>query len=359
MATHSPTHATRRGMLQAAAALAAAAPMSALGQTTTSQAALRTRLPTQHLVDVHVHVGVPTRIGLLAASTHSPREWLLQRSSDPDLFAEMMAEPQVDNSDILLAQMDQHGVTHALIQPSPGRGSTNQLIADVARRHAGRCFGLYRPEFLMADVGAGNTSQVRDRRTLARNARRAADDIQRLFPELGLIGVGEVSPGGFVSAEIDAVSIARDIGPVMEALRPHRRPIQFPTASSAWRGGLYYLYEPLWVDEVAGNFPEVPIVLAKMGRGIRSSFDACTVVAMRNANVYFDLTDASPTHLREAINIIGAHRIMFGTDLSGISVNYAHSAGMRIVEGTSLTQEEWDWIAWRTANEVYVLGLES
>ena len=349
---------TRRGMLRSAAAFAAAAPMSALGQTSnTGQGALMARLPTQHIVDVHVHVGVPPRIGVLAASTHSPRDWLLQRSRDPILFAEMMAEPQVDNSDILLAKMDEQGVTHALIQPAPGRGSANQLIADVARRHAGRFFGLYRPEFLMADVGAGNVSQVRDRRTLARHARRAADDIQRLLPELGLIGVGEVSPGGFVTTEIDAVSIARDIGPVMEALRPDRRPIQFPTASSAWRGGLYYLYEPLWVDEVAGNFPEIPIILAKMGRGIRSSFDACTVVAMRNANVYFDLTDASPTHLREAINTIGAHRIMFGTDLSGISVNYAYPAGMRIAEGASLTQEEWDWIAWRTANEVYRLGL--
>ncbi|MGD9964892.1 MAG: amidohydrolase family protein [Hyphomonadaceae bacterium] len=308
---------------------------------------------------MHVHVGTPPRIAALAESINSPRDWLLQRSNDPALFAEMMAEPQIDNSEVLLAKMDEYGVTHALIQPSPGSGSTNQLVADLSRRHSGRWFGLYRPEFLMADVGAGNTSQVRDRRTLARNARRAADDIQHLFPELGLIGVGEVSPGGFVSAEIDAVSIARDFGPVMEALRPHRRPIQFPTASSAWRGGLYYLYEPLWVDEVAGNFPDVPIVLAKMGRGIRSSFDACTVVAMRNANVYFDLTDTSSLHLREAINIIGAHRIMFGTDLSGISINYAHSAGMRIAEGAGLTQEEWDWISWRTADEVYRLGLEA
>ena len=53
-----------------------------------------TRLPTQHIVDVHVHVGVPPRIGVLATSTHSPHDWLLQRSRDPILFAEMMAEPR-------------------------------------------------------------------------------------------------------------------------------------------------------------------------------------------------------------------------------------------------------------------------
>lgn len=255
--------------------------------------------------------------------------------------------------------MDEYGVSHAIIQPSPGSGSANQLIADAVRQSAGRMFGLYRPEFLMNDVGAGNLSLVRDRRTLVRNARRAADDIERLFPELGLIGVGEVIPGGFVTAEIDPVAIARDLGPIMEALRPHRRPIQFPTASSAWRGGLYYLYEPLWVDEVAGNFPDVPIVLAKMGRGIRASFDACAVVAMRNANVYFDMSDSTAEHLREAIERIGARRIMFGTDLNGVSVNYAHAVGFNTVSTAGLSQEEWDWIAWRTANEVYRLGLES
>jgi hypothetical protein len=33
-----------------------------------------------------------------------------------------------------------------------------------------------------------------------------------------------------------------------------------------------------------------------MGRSIRASFDACRVVAMRNANVYFDMTDTSAEH---------------------------------------------------------------
>ena len=36
---------------------------------------------------------------------------------------------------------------------------------------------------------------------------------------------------------------------------------------------------------------------------------------MRNANVYFDMTDASAEHLREAITVLGAHRIMIGSDL--------------------------------------------
>jgi predicted TIM-barrel fold metal-dependent hydrolase len=78
-------------------------------------------------------------------------------------------------------------------------------------------------------------------------------------------------------------------------------PIMFPTGYTGWKGVHYFCYEPVWVDELAGAFPEVPIVLTKMGRSIRASFDACRVVAMRNANVYFDMTDTSAEHLREAI----------------------------------------------------------
>jgi uncharacterized protein len=83
----------------------------------------------------------------------------------------------------------------------------------------------------------------------------------------------------------------------------------FPTGCTGWKGVHYFCSEPVWVDELAGAYPEVPIVLTKMGRSIRASFDACRVVAIRNANVYFDMTDTSAEHLREAITVLGAHRM--------------------------------------------------
>ena len=144
----------------------------------------------------------------------------------------------------------------------------------------------------------------------------------------------------------------------MEALRPNKLPIMLPTGSSGWKGSLSYIYNPIWVDEVAGNFPDVPIVLSKMGRSIRASFDACLTVAKRNANVYFDLTETSAVHLRESIDQLGAHRIMFGTDLHGLSVNYSLEHGLHTVDEANPTAEEREWIAWRTANTLYRFGLE-
>ncbi len=318
------------------------------------------RPDTRFLVDCHVHAGAPAGSEAITEQIHSPKDWALVRSTQPERFAEVMSHEQVDNSDSLIKKMDENGVTHAIVQITPGRGATNKRIAEMARRHQGRLFPIYRPEFWADAVGAGaGSKQKPDKAAFSRNARRVAEDIESLFPELGMIGVGEVIPAGLVTAAtaIDPVEISLAMSPIMEALRPGKLPIQIPTGWTGWKGGLNYTFHPVWVDELAGDFHDVPIVLTKMGRGFRSSFDECTVVAMRNPNVYFDMTESPSEHVREALQRIGPERIMFGVDLSAVSLNYAYEHGFRELSGAEPNPEELEWIAWRTANEVYQLGL--
>ncbi len=314
---------------------------------------------TRLLVDVHVHAGAPEGSEAIRKEIRSPKDWALVRSTQPELFAEVMSHNQVDNSDVLIGKMDEKGVTHAIIQLTPGRGSTNKRIADMARRHKGRLFPIYRPEFWAGAVASGKTKQKPDKEVFSRNAQRIAEDIESLFPALGLIGVGEVIPGGLVTGSIDPVEISQNMSPIMEALGPGNLPIQIPTGWTGWKGGLNYTYHPIWVDELAGDFPDVPIVLTKMGRGFRSSFDECMVVAMRNANVYIDMTESPSEHVREALQSIGPERIMFGVDLSAVSLNYAYEHGFRELKVAEPNAEELEWIAWRSVNEVYQLGLEA
>ena len=312
---------------------------------------------TRFVVDVHVHAGAPPGAEEMVKEIHSPADWATQRSKDPVRFAEVMSQQQVDNSDLLIKTMDDHGVTHALIQMTPGWVATNQVISDMATKSSGRLFATYRPEFAMGAVGSGDLTTGTDTVALSKNAERIAQDIETLFPQLGMIGVGEMIPGGMVTTSIDPVEIARDMSPIMDALGSGAWPIQIPTGWSGWQGGLHYIYNPIWVDEIAGIFPKVPMVLTKMGRGFRSSFDACMVTAMRNANVYFDMTESPPEHVREALQRIGPSRIMFGTDLSAISVNYSYQHGFAFINGTEADAEEMEWMAWRSANELYDLGL--
>jgi hypothetical protein len=53
------------------------------------------------------------------------------------LFAKAMSEVGVDNSEHLLRAMDKHGVTHAIIQTAPGKG-TNRMVLDAAEKSGGR-----------------------------------------------------------------------------------------------------------------------------------------------------------------------------------------------------------------------------
>ena len=308
---------------------------------------------TKYLIDCHVHVGAGPTVAKLAEGIHSPQEWGAVRTKKPEMFAKAMSEDGVDNSEHLLRAMDTYGFTHAIVQSAPGKGIGNQMVLDAAEKSGGRFFPLYRPE-AVSHAAARGTLGVDYGDEVSTVTRQIADEL--LSPAMSAtLGVGEIVP---ITTDIHPAKITRDMAPIMEALTARGGlPIMFPTGYTGWKGVHYFCYQPVWVDELAGAFPEVPIVLTKMGRSIRASFDACKVVAMRNANVYFDMTDTSAEHLREAITVLGAHRIMIGSDLSGVSTGYSELDNLKTAIEARLSAEEREQIAWKTANEIYKLGL--
>jgi uncharacterized protein len=310
--------------------------------------------PTKYLVDCHVHLGTSPTLQELAPTIHSAADWGALRTKQPEKFAKAISEDAVDDSAILLGAMDSYSVTHAIVQTAPGKGTNNQMVLDAARKSNGRFFPIYRPEAL-SNAAARGTLGVDYGGEVSKVVRQIADELQSSAMS-ATRGVGEIVP---ITTELHPAKIARDMAPIMEVLKARGDlPIMFPTGYSGWKGVHYYIYSPIWVDEVAGMFPTVPIVLTKMGRSIQASFDACLSVAMRNSNVYFDMTDTSPEHLREAISIIGAERIMYGSDLSAISSNHSERENLSTAIETRLSAEERENIAWKTANQIYKLGLE-
>jgi uncharacterized protein len=353
--------ASRRQFLQLSAAASAVAacglaPSAASAEDDPVTAGLSNRpswAPTKYLIDCHCHLGAGPSVPKLAESIHSPKDWGAARSKQPELFAKAMSEDAVDNSGPLLRAMDKHGITHALIQTAPGKGTTNQMVLEAARMSGGRFFPLYRPEAVSNAVAKGTLGKDYGAE-VSKVTRQIADELRS--PAMSAMrGVGEIVP---VTTEIHPALITRDMAPIMEVLKARGGlPVMFPTGYTGWKGVHYFCFQPVWVDELAGTFPDVPIVLTKMGRSIRASFDACMSVAMRNANVYFDMTDTSAEHLREAITILGAHRIMYGSDLSGVSTGYSEEDNLRTCIEARLSAEEREQIAWKTTNQIYKLGL--
>jgi hypothetical protein len=121
-------------------------------------------MPTRYMIDVHAHVGLPKAAFPVAEELHSALDWGGYRSKDPVGFAAIVSEPQADNTDLMISKMDQNGVTHAIIQPTPGNGSSNEFLASMVKRWPDRFFGIYRPEFLMSAAGSGDVSQAKERR---------------------------------------------------------------------------------------------------------------------------------------------------------------------------------------------------
>jgi hypothetical protein len=142
----SRSKASRRQFLQfseAAVAVAAGglAPSAAFADDDPITAGLSKRpswAPTKYLTDCHSHIGAGPTVAKLAEGIHSPADWGAVRTKQPELFAKAMSEDGVDNSEHLLRAMDKYGVTHAIIQTAPGKGITNQMVLDAAKKSAGR-----------------------------------------------------------------------------------------------------------------------------------------------------------------------------------------------------------------------------
>ncbi|MEH6568831.1 MAG: twin-arginine translocation signal domain-containing protein, partial [Halioglobus sp.] len=239
---------TRRNLLKLSTASAAAgvAGTLALNVSSAQAAPSSARSGARYLLDCHIHVGGSPALSALADQVHTPRDYLALRGKQPVVFAEAASQAQADNSDSLIATMDKNGVTHGIIQPTPGNNATNERIAEVAKRNKGRLFPLYRPEALLGNLGTG-TMQSPDKAQLRQNTLQVVDEIENVFPKLGMFGMGELVVGGFVSTALDPLEITRDMAPIMEALRPGKLPIMLPTGSSGFKGGMYYVYQPIWV----------------------------------------------------------------------------------------------------------------
>jgi uncharacterized protein len=316
-----------------------------------SQAGMSKKTPSL-IVDAHTHLGVvPSHRRGLEDKIRTKEDLIAFRTRYPELFARRLQEKLEDNSDDLIAAMDQHGIDKAMTQLTAGDVS-NDMVAAAVKKYPDRLYGQLR-------VGQNqvNTNYAEDPAAVRA---RAAEEVKRGVEELGLIAVGTIAARGF-TREIHPEKIADDLTPIMDAVNHYKIPIEFPTAWTQFGGGLPY-GNPEWVDEVANRYPQVPIILSKMGRSVTFYFEMCMMVAMRNENVHFDIVGTSSDHLRQAVETIGANRIMFGTDWSGswrwvVDPEDVHTRHKRIVEEAGLSDKQKEWIYWRTANKVFNLKL--
>lgn len=271
------------------------------------------------------------------------------RTRFPGEYQRRFNEDPIDICGDLIRVMNSHGIDAALIQSTRGRMS-NDDVAEGAREHPGRLFPLVR-------IGPNASPSGYDDDP-SQALEEAPRTIERAVEEFGVKGVGETSIRAMTRARYPD-DIAVEMTPIMKVLERYGLPIQFPTAWTQFSGALYY-GNPLLLDDVAASHPDVPIVLTKMGRGIQFYFDMALTVARRNVNVYFDIVGTSAPHLRQALDVLGPHRIMFGTDWSAtwrMLEPDVYEEGFDVLERAKASPDERRAILYETASRVFGIKL--
>src|SRR5205814_5887649 len=128
---------------------------------------------------------------------------------------------------------------------------------------------------------------------------------------------------------------------------------------------------PRYVDSVAADYPDLPLVLGHSGRWEAWSREAFAV-AIFKTNVYLDTSLwqhwASPDEVCRMIlwlrDRVGIDRVLFGSDLAGIEVSWTLKGWvdqfrmfpeLAKQHGSSLSQEELDLLLGGNAARIYLL----
>ena len=72
---------------------------------------------------------------------------------------------------------------------------------------------------------------------------------------------------------------------------------------------------PLGIEEIARNFPDVPVFIAHMGT-VWNVMEAI-LVAKRNKNIYLETSSTQLIEVKMAYRDVGPHQIIMGTDWPG------------------------------------------
>lgn len=112
-------------------------------------------------------------------------------------------------------------------------------------------------------------------------------------------------------------------------------PIMVHTGSSVFRGARLKYGDPLYVDDVVVDFPELTIIMAHSGRGFW--YDAAFFLAQVHRNVYMEITGLPPQKLLTYFPNLekNADKIIFGSDwpaVTDIKANIATIRGLPIRE---------------------------
>ena len=172
-------------------------------------------------------------------------------------------------------------------------------------------------------------------------------DVEQLL-RLG-IGMIKIHPPHQLLFPNDYLNGVTELEIIYRAAEANGIPVMFHTGTSVFPGARNRYGDPIYLDDVAVDFPQMKILLAHGGRPLW--MDTAFFLVRRHANVYLDISGIPPKSLLRYFPRLAeiAHKTLFGTDWPGPGVpdvgknlaefralQLAERVRKRILSGTAL-----------------------
>ena len=244
--------------------------------------------------DAHLHVQPWEQMKPEVLATmrkgHGDFEILMGYSRSPDRF---------------LRHLDEQGIERAVLvnYVSPDlmgfTDSVNRYVADYCRGRSDRlvAMGSVHPRF--SDDPAGDVDRLVEMGVRA----------LKIHPPHQLF-----HPNAYRNGEVPGLEA------IYRKASEHRIPVMFHTGTSIFPGARNVYGDPIAIDDVAVDFPDLTIVLAHGGRPLWG--DTAFFLVRRFPNVYMDISGIPPRSVLKMFPRLEeiAHKVLFGSDWPGPSV---------------------------------------
>ncbi len=237
------------------------------------------------VIDFHVHVMDPENLQpwtreYLVQSSGRDMEYLTRLMASPELLVEMLRENRVDYAVVLTE-----------ISPITTGVISNETIAEFCRGQEVLVpFANINP-FTMANP---------------------AQELERCVLEMGFKGL-KLYPTyqGFYAND-------SMVYPLYAKAEELKIPVMIYTGSSIFTGARLKYGDPLWLDDVAVDFPELTLIQAHSGRGFW--YERAFFLARLHSNVHLEIAGLPPRKLLEYFPELekNADKIIFGSDWPGV-----------------------------------------